>query len=245
MSSSRPMHQIRRCILLHFGYTPGVTSFLRMSTSHEELYDHDPEQSGEGHGEAQQVQEKACDNELAEAGGHEELPDFKEAESAEKGHQCRRIRYDRKEDLQGGEVSDGEHLCRGLVTRGAPAGGFHQGRRGPGVPRARAQAAGDLSGSVAIAEQRSHRHRPSCGLQSLRQARDGDRVRASLNETIVQSQGGLEYRPADRQHLIALGGHAGFDIKRPNVRVASVPRDGHSVPAGIARFRLGVSQQTR
>ena len=31
MVSSRPMHQIRRCILLHLGYTPGVTLFLWMS----------------------------------------------------------------------------------------------------------------------------------------------------------------------------------------------------------------------
>ena len=28
MFSIRPMHQIRRCILLHLGYTPGVTLFL-------------------------------------------------------------------------------------------------------------------------------------------------------------------------------------------------------------------------
>ena len=64
--------------------------------------------------------------------------------------------------------------------------------------------AGHLACGVAVAEQRPDRHRPSCSLQSLRQARDEDRVPAGLSKSIVQSQRRLEHGPADRKHLLAL-----------------------------------------
>ena len=66
----------------------------------------------------------------------------------------------------------------------------------------RPRAVGYLSSSVAVTEQRPHRHRPSRSLQLPRQARDDDRVPASLSESIVQSDGRLEHGPADRQHFL-------------------------------------------
>ena len=170
----------------------------------EELYHHDPEQAGERRDEGQQVQEQAVDDERPETGGREERPEFDRAEDGQEGHKARGVQDNREQDLQGREVSDGEHLCRGLVARGAARVGAQGGRRGFGGLLQCPRAAGDLSGRVAITEQRPHRHHPSCSLQSLRQARDDDRVAAGLSESIVQSQRRLEHGPADRQHFLTV-----------------------------------------
>jgi hypothetical protein len=55
-------------------------------TTHEELYDHDPEQAGEGRDEGQQIKEETVDDERPEAGGHEDRPEFDEIDEAEEGH---------------------------------------------------------------------------------------------------------------------------------------------------------------
>ena len=129
------------------------------------------------------------------AGGREEASDFDRGRTRRRRPEARGIQEDREEDLQGGEVSDGEHLCRGLVALGAALVGFHGSCGGLGGLLERPRAARHLSCGVAVAEQRPDRHRPSCSLQSLRQARDGDRVPAGLGKSIVQSQAASRTRP--------------------------------------------------
>ena len=213
--------------------------------THEELDQHDPEQGDEGRDEGQQVQEAAGDDELPEAGGREERPDFDEAQGGDKGDQTRGIQDNREEHLQGGEVSDGEHLGRGLIARGAVGVGFHRSGRDRGSVPERPRAPRHLACSVAVAEQRPDRHHPSCSLQSLRQTRDGDRVPAGLGESIVQSQRRLEHGPADRQHLLTVGIDGRVGIRRFCFPFSSVARAGKCAPAGVLRFRLGISQQIR
>ena len=106
---------------------------------------------------------------------------------------------------------------------------FTRGRRGLGGLLERPRAAGHLSCRVAVTEQRPDRHHPSCSLQSLRQARDDDRVPTSLGESIVQSQRRLEHGPADRQHFLTLRVHARIGIRR-----LDFPSPVSRAPAGVS-----------
>src|SRR5467141_18248 len=119
--------------------------------------------------------------------GREDRSEFDEVEEAEENHHERGIQENREEDLQGGKVSDGEHLCRGLIALSAVLAGFHGVRKGLGGLPERPWPVGHFSSSVAVTEQRPDRHHPSCRLQFLRQACDQDRVPTSLSESIVQS----------------------------------------------------------
>ena len=78
----------------------------------------------------------------------------------------------------------------------------------------RPRAVSYLSRRVAVTEQGADRHHPSCSMQLLRQARDGDRVPSGIDESIVQSQRHLEYCPADRQHFLTLRGKGLIGIRR-------------------------------
>ena len=123
------------------------------------------------------------------------VPTSTKLRATEEGHQGRGIQEHREEDLQGGEVSDGEHLCRGLIALGAVLVAISRAAAAAWSLLEHSRAAGHLSCSVAVTEQRPDRHRPSRGLQLLRQARDEDRVPAGLSESIVQSQAASRTRP--------------------------------------------------
>ena len=55
-------------------------------TAHEELDHHHPEQAGEGQDKGKQVHQEADANELPEAGGHEELADFREGDEPQEAY---------------------------------------------------------------------------------------------------------------------------------------------------------------
>ena len=172
----------------------------------------------------------------------EERADFDEVQGEEEGHQARGIQENCEQDLQGGEVSDGEHLCRGLIALGVVLIGSHRAGSNGVLPEC-SRAAGHFSCSVAVTEQRPDRHHPSRSLQSLRQARDEDRMATSLNEPIIQSQLRLEHGPADRQHFLAVRVHPRIGIRQRDF--AFVPRAGPRVSTGALRFRLAVSDEMR
>ena len=59
------------------------------------------------------------------------VPEFDEVEEAEERHHERGCRNIAK-GLRVVKVTDGEHLCRGLVALGVELAGFHRGRKGLG-----------------------------------------------------------------------------------------------------------------
>ena len=210
-------------------------------TSEDELDRHDPEQAGEGHDEPDEVQREGRDDELREAAGREECLHVNQGERADEGYEERRIQESREEDLQSGEVSDGEHLCRALVALSAGLAEFHRSGRRLGGLLERARAVGDLPHCVAVTEQRPDRHHPSCSLQFLRQASDEDRVPpASVNPSSNPS--GVEQGAADRQHLLALGAGA-FGSGQFGNLLPFVRRIGRRILTRVFRFRLGASQE--
>ena len=144
-------------------------------TTQDELEQHDPEQGREGRDETQQVSEEPGDHERREASGPERS-DVDEVCHAENRQEHWEIQDHREEDLQGGEISDGEHLGRGLIAPGGVRVGLHLSCGGPAGVWRPPRADGDLACRVAFAEERPERHHPSCSLESLCQTRDEDRV---------------------------------------------------------------------
>ena len=171
--------------------------------------------------------------------------DVDEVCNAENRQEHWEIQDNREEDLQGGEISDGEHLGRGLIAPGGVRVGLHLSCGGPAGVWRPPRADGDLACRVAFAEERPERHHPSCSLESLCQTRDEDRVPAGLRESIVRSQRGLEHRLADRQHLLAVGVQTLSGMLWCGLPLPGRLRAGPSVSEGDLRLRRGVSQQVR
>ena len=193
-----------------------------MSPPRNKLDAHDPEQTGEGQEQAEQVQADAGDDEGPNAGGREEGSYFDGAQDVEGRQQAWRIKQSRKKDLQDREASDRQYLCRALIARSAGLRGFCGDRCRRGGRLNLPRSARHLACRIAVAEQRAHRDRPSRGLQAPRQARDDDRVSAGLGEPVVPSDGPLEHVPADRQHF--LGTWLQFRVGVGRRRFTQAPR---------------------
>src|SRR6185436_7250340 len=133
-------------------------------TAHEEFYRHDPEQAGEGRDQAEQVQEEAGDDKLPQAGGGEKGSDVGEVQGDEKDDQARGIQKYCEEDLQGGEVSDGEYLRRDLIVLDAVLTASQRAGSNLGGPPERSRTARHFSRSVAVTQERPDRHLPSRSL---------------------------------------------------------------------------------
>src|SRR5262245_49546296 len=116
-----------------------------------------------------------------------ERADVDKAQRENESDQGRRIEQDRKERLQGGEISDWEHFCRGATVRNVDDNGIDGSRVGYLCLPGRSRSAGHFARRIAVAKKRSNRHHPSGRLQLLREARDQDRVSTGLDETIVQA----------------------------------------------------------
>ena len=160
MLSSRPMHQIRKCILLHFGYTPGVTLFLYMLPPMKSFIVMTQSRLANGVTRASRYSKKPSTMNVQGPAVANNVPNSTESTRLSKATKRWRIQDNREQDLQGREVSDGEDLCRGLVAPGAALVGCHGGLGGLGGLPERPRAVGYLSRRVAVAEQRPDRHRP-------------------------------------------------------------------------------------
>ena len=101
-------------------------------TAHAELDQHDPEQACEGQGKGEQVHQEADDDELPEVRGHEELADLREGDEPDEAQEGWGVKQQQEQDLEGGEVSYGEDLCRCLIAIGAVAVELRGRRGGPG-----------------------------------------------------------------------------------------------------------------
>ena len=120
-----------------------------------------------------------------------------------------------EQGLQGGEIPDGEDLCRCLIALAAARVVLCRQPWGPREP-ARAPL-GRLATFLAVlqsVEQRPDGHQPSCRPQALRQSRDDDRVPTMVSEHIVPSQRVLEHVPADRQHFLRSRLHVRIGVGR-------------------------------
>ena len=88
-------------------------------TAKEKLDAHDPEQTGEGQQQAEQVHANAGEDKSPYAGRGKEGSYFDGAQDLERRQQERRIKESRKEDLQDREASDRQYFCRTLIACGA------------------------------------------------------------------------------------------------------------------------------
>src|SRR5712675_1835375 len=80
-------------------------------------------------------------------------------------------------------------------------------------------------------------------LQSLRQPRDDNRVPPSLSEPIVQTQRSLEHGPADGQHFLTVGIHAG--VRWFDLSPLCVLRADRWVSTGVTAFHRRRAQHMR
>ena len=211
--------------------------------SEQDVERQDPAQGGERRGEPHQVQEGADGDVGREGGGREELADVREAQGDEGGRQRRGVQGQREEGLQRGEDShrqDRIAIGRGLASV-ASRGRWRALRRRPGSPRA----GGHLPRRVAVPEEIPDLHRPSRGLEALRQARDGDRVSASPGESVVRSQRIRKDRPADRERFLAREGPIGIGVRWPATPVLRVRRSGQGFRAGAGGFRSRLARGSR
>ena len=128
-----------------------------------------------------------------------------------------------------------------MRTLVGPRGRWRGLRRRPGRPRA----AGHLPCRVAVPEEIPDLHRPSRGLEALRQPRHGDRVAACPGEAVVRSQRTREDRPADRQGFLARGGQAGIGVPRPARPVLRLRRAVRGFRTGAGGFRSRLARGAR
>ena len=158
---------------------------------------HCPEQAGEGQREAEQVQHAADANERPDVRAHEDVANLAEGHEAQEADQQWGVQHQQEQELQGGEMSDGEHQCCCLIALRAASARLGGGRDDLAGLLKLLRALSHLSHCVATTEERPDRYRPSCGPQSLRQLRDEDRVPAMVGEGIVPSQCGAKQITAD------------------------------------------------
>ena len=183
-----------------------------------------------------QVQHEADDDERPEAGSREEASRTRRNQRG-RGRPTRRggIQDEREEHLQGGEVSDGEHLCRGLIALAAVLVGICAGaaRASAACCSTRGRLATFRTVLQSLSSARTDTIHPAACSCCARRAMRIECPPASANPSSSPS-GVSNTAPADRQHFFAVGVHAAYrQSSELDITLPMMPRTDWQRPGGV------------